>query len=147
MVEEILQKSYEIKREGALTCLILFLLGNAMVGGLLLTAYNTNLTEVLQHTLPTEQIQETTIPEKPENLKPLFSPPPKVITKKVYTERAAHVGEKINKIKQSLHLNKNSKLEFILARGVQEGLIHPVEADQILEEYALLSSTDSNSWK
>jgi hypothetical protein len=146
VIQTLLSEAKQLGNNAVLACSAAFLAGSTVLTLGLLEIKNTNLGELLEDYNIAKRNPTSKLEEEEKNLKSLLPQQKAPATKKEYTDRANTIGLQIQALQKSLKLEENPKLEYLLGKSVQAGILHPLEANQILTEYTLLASTPSSKW-
>lgn len=131
----------------AIVCLSLFLLSWALYAAGLWELSKRNLYTLHRGMFPTKEETQSTLPELPEALEAVLPDPIPAQSQTEYNTRRKEASQQISKLQTALGLPRNSKLEFVLGRAVQEGLLHPLNATHIQKEYQTLAESTPENWQ
>jgi hypothetical protein len=148
MINKTLVESHQLKPPwiGA-ACLTLFLLSWALYAVGLSELSKKNTYTLYREMFPNKTETQSTLPETPEALETLLPTPVLPQSQEEYNMRRKAASQHLSKLQTALALPRNAKLEFILGRAVQEGLLHPLHATQIQKEYQVLAESNPESWQ
>lgn len=128
-------------------CVVLFLLTWALYAFALSELSKKNIYTLYREMFPTKTEMQSTLPELPEALEALLPKPLPAQSEEEYKTRSKSAAQQVAKLQSTLALPRNAKLEFVLGRAVQEGLLHPLNASQIQKEYEALAESNPETWQ